>query len=157
MDALEARLNRLEAERDIAQLFATYAAALDAPDPDAASACFSPDGRLTVRPSSGTGREIDLHGPAAVKEFVGQLPGRPRAFSQHASMGHRVSIAEDGQSATSESTFVVLTRGADGEEGSGTPVVGTYGRYSDELVHIEGRWYLQSRQALVDGARGAVR
>jgi hypothetical protein len=154
---LETRLGRLEAERDIAELFGNYAAACDTPDPDLGSACFAPGSHLSIRPSAGAGRTIDLHGPEQIKQFFARLPARREDFRQHGVLENRVSFAEDGQSATSESIFFVLRRTAGDTAGSGAPVVDMFGRYSDELLRIEGRWYLQSRRAMIDADRGAVR
>lgn len=153
-EALETRLDRLEAERDVAKLFANYAAACDAPDLDLAAGCFAPDGHLSITPFAG-GRAIDLRGSADIRKFFSALPPRADRVRQHGVLEQRISLAEDAHSGTSESIFFVLGE-ASTHGGSGMPVVGMFGRYSDRIVRIAGRWYFSCRHITVDADQRGI-
>ena len=95
MSDLEARLARLEAERDIAALMATYARLVDeGPDADAIVALFTPDatyetfGHLASEGAPITGRDA-LH--ATFRDLPALLP-----FTAHYLCNPEVIVDPDG-------------------------------------------------------------
>ncbi|WP_404434326.1 nuclear transport factor 2 family protein [Microbacterium lacus] len=146
---------RLEAERDIFNLFARYAAAVDVSDPDGVGLCFASDGRLELVPSSGAGGAKDFRGRDAISAFIGAQPPSPDVFQQHGVGEARLLLAADGTTASCDSNFVVFKRSGGGQS-SGAPFVHAFGTYADELTLSDAGWLFQSRRAVYDGVRAVA-
>jgi hypothetical protein len=152
---LEDRLSRLEAERDILQLFARYSLAVDVPDAASVGSCFAPDGRLELIPSSGVASARRFLGRDEISKFIAGQPPSPDVFQQHGVGEVRIVMAADATSATSESNFVVLKRNG-GADSRGTPVVHAFGIYKDMLTLTDEGWVFQTRKAVYDGVKAVA-
>lgn len=136
-DDLEARLRRVEDLLEITQLFHVYGQLLDAGDVDSYVELFADDGELRLGPvGKAVGRdEIRSMMTAALAPVLG------RTY-------HIISspvIELDGDTATSEVMWTVVTRGDDGD-----PIVTMLGRHRDRLVRERGRWRFAQRRGFID-------
>lgn len=138
--AIEERLRRLEDREAIHRLFMDYRRHLDARDFAAYSQLFARDGEWV----GGTGY---AQGPDGIRAMLEERIG-PRVEAPGPTHFHLVaneSIELDGDRATAESTWMLLTRSE-----TDTPELTLLGRYRDELVREDGQWRFASRAALTD-------
>lgn len=130
------RVERLEAETEISQLFVRYAEALDYGDPQAWAACFTPDGHFDVRQR---GEPLFAHtGTEELATFGAKHTHAPEVYHKHF-----VSIPNltfDGPDHVTGSTYFTMLH----ERPEG-PFVLVIGRYLDDLVRVDGRWALAER------------
>lgn len=137
MSTLEERLQRLEDRDAIHQLFIDYGRHLDAGDWDAYAGLFAEDGEVLLGPM---GR---AQGRSAIRDLMERTltPRLGTAF-------HIISspiVVLDGDSATSEVMWTVLTKRDDGG-----PELTMMGRHRDVLSRVDGRWFIQRRAGFVD-------
>ncbi len=125
MNDVEARVERLEARHQLADLAAAYCAAVDAKDAAAVAALFTEEGGLN-----------DLRGRAAVAAFFERWMAEtgPSFHYPHA----QLLEFQAGSDATG-----VVTGHAEQRSGAETWVMGV--RYTDRYVRVGGTWYLQAR------------
>ncbi|HXY93878.1 MAG TPA: nuclear transport factor 2 family protein [Acidimicrobiia bacterium] len=137
MTELEDRVRRLEDILEIHQLFVDYGLALDAGDFDAYAALFADDGEVLLGPMGrAKGRE-------EIKALMtGTLGGRA-GTSFHIISSPQVQL--DGDTATSEVMWSVVTRDESGRAG-----LTMIGRHRDDLVRERGRWKIARRRGFVD-------
>ncbi len=136
-ETIEQRLQRLEDLEEIRQLFVDYGHSLDRHDFASYAQLFSEEAELLLGPlGRATGR-------AAIREQMERaMPGDPGG-SYHLITNPRITL--DGDRATSEVMWSVITRGADG-----SPVLSMLGRHRDVLVREDGRWRFQRREGHID-------
>lgn len=137
VEALAARLQRLEDLEAIRQVFVDYGFYLDHGRFDDYASLFADDGEILMGPM---GR---AKGPDAIKAMMAKtLEGRV-GMSFHIITNPIIEL--DGDTATSDVTWVVANRGADGK-----PVVGMYGRHKDTLVRTDKGWKFRRREGHID-------
>jgi ketosteroid isomerase-like protein len=139
--SLEARLQRLEDERAIWQLFMEYRRALDTRDWAAYSQLFADEGEWL----GNLGR---AKGPAAIKELLENVPPGEFFDPGKGADFHLIANPEievDGDRATSTSTWCFITR-QEPEE----PHLAMIGHYVDTLVRDGDRWKFMRREAYSD-------
>jgi uncharacterized protein (TIGR02246 family) len=135
--SVEARLQRMEDLLEIQRLFFDYGHHLDAGDFDAYASLFAEDGEVKLGP---VGR---AKGREEIRALMEGMIGASAGQSYHVISGPRVEL--DGDTATSEVMWTVVSRGADGQA-----VLSMTGRHRDRLVREDGRWRFQERRGFVD-------
>jgi uncharacterized protein (TIGR02246 family) len=141
-DDLAARLQALEDQQAIWQLFMDYRRALDRRDWEAYSQLFTEDGEWM----GNLGR---AKGPAAIKELLENVPAGEFFDPQQGADFHLIAnpeITVDGDRATSESTWCFVTRNDEKEQ----PLLAMIGHYVDVLVRDGDRWKFLRREAYSD-------
>lgn len=138
--SVEERLQRLEDREAISRLLMEYKRRLDARDLAAYSRLFARDGEWWGR----TGR---ARGPEAIRAMLEEklTPSPPAPGPTDYHLMTNESIELNGDQATAESTFVVITRSE-----QDTPIVRLLGRYQDQLVREDGEWRFASRRVHMD-------
>ncbi len=138
--SVEERLRRLEDREAISRLLMEYKRRLDARDLAAYSRLFARDGEWWGR----TGR---ARGPEAIRAMLEEklTPSPPAPGPTDYHLMTNESIELNGDQATAESTFVVITRSE-----QDTPIVRLLGRYQDQLVREDGEWRFASRRVHMD-------
>jgi len=128
---------------EIEELITRYVTALDTRDADMYAGVFTEDGVYEL-PGN-----VVHHGRAAIRKIVTDLQesrarndaaGKPSPNLYHAMFNHSIELL-DGTHARHH-CYAQTVRAAEG----GQFVVGFMGRYDDELVKRDGRWYIQSRK-----------
>jgi uncharacterized protein (TIGR02246 family) len=140
MDALEARLRRVEDREAIQLLFMRYRKCLDEKDFSGYAGLFSEDGEFVAAGGTAKGRE-------GIEELVdgmrGSLLTATAGDDLHIVVNPEIEV--DGDLATSRSTWIYLVRGDEGE-----PTLCKVGHYEDELVREGGEWRFARRFAPMD-------
>ena len=137
IEALEARLRRLEDLAEIQQLFIDYGRHLDRGDFAAYAALFAEDAELLLGPvAKATGR-------AEIEAVMAKVLADQIGSSVHIISSPIIQL--DGDNATAEVMWTALHR-----EGQGRPVLSMVGRHLDDLVRENGRWLLQRRRGFID-------
>jgi hypothetical protein len=145
VDALTARLARLEDERAILDTFHRYGHAIDYGVEDDWVDCFLPDGRFEVQRRLEPSRHTLCEGAEALKQFMANHTRAPENYHKHIVVDSRISL--DGDRATSVSYFIRIDAGGDG----GRSFVHAMGRYRDTLARCaDGRWRFVERLAEVE-------
>jgi uncharacterized protein (TIGR02246 family) len=134
---LEQRLQRLEDILQIQQLFVDYGHHLDSGDFASYAALFAEDGEVMLGPmGKANGRaEIEALMTKTLSGRIGQ--------SFHVISNPIVDI--DGDKATSDVMWTVVTRGPDDKA-----VLSMIGRHKDDLVRENGQWRFRRRRGFVD-------
>lgn len=139
--SLEARLQRLEDERAIWQVFMDYRRALDTRDWEAWSQLFAEDGEWM----GNIGR---AKGPAAIKALLENVPAGEFFDPGKGADFHLIANPEievEGDRAFSTSTWCFVVRQAPEE-----PHLAMIGHYVDTLVRDGDRWKFLRREAYSD-------
>jgi 3-phenylpropionate/cinnamic acid dioxygenase small subunit len=140
---LQARLQRLEDEREIAETLRRYCDSLDYPSIAEWTACWTEDALFVAHheDSAGSAESWSLQGIDALLTMFRERRADPDAVRRHLVGEPRVKI--DGDRATVRSRWIVLL---------GTPEavrLESFGRYDDVLVRRQhGRWLLAERHAI---------
>jgi hypothetical protein len=133
--ALERRVTRLEAERDIQRLMVDYAQSLDYGDNVAWANCFTPDGLFDVRRR---GEAMFAHtGTEALAAFAASHSHAPAVYHKHFLSIPAIEFGAD--QVTAKTYFTML------HESDNGPIVLVFGRYLDVLVESDGRWRFAER------------
>lgn len=139
----DALLREMKDRADIETLYWNYSRALDSLNPDAYAAVFTPDGKF------GSGQTA-VQGAAALKKMVSDLKDnrdkREAAGTKSAPMYHVIANHTlrfpDKDRAIYEAYWMTVF----GAVGQDTPVrVAAAGRSVDELVRVNGKWLIKSR------------
>jgi len=137
---IEARLRRLEDLEEIRRLSMDYRRHLDAHDLASYGALFADGGEWL----GGTGHG---RGPSGIRtmleERLAANPPAPGATRFHLVSDPAIDV--DGDRATGEVTWALVTRGA-----GDRPVLTLLGHYRDAYVRERGRWRFQRREAHTD-------
>ena len=136
VEALEARVRRLEDLMAIHQLFIDYGEHLDAGDFEAYGALFADDGEVLLGPM---GR---AKGPQAITALMTGILTGEVGKTYHVISSPRVTLA--GDTASSTVMWTVIARNPDE-----TPSLTMVGHHVDTLVRVDGRWLFQRRKGLV--------
>lgn len=145
MSELEARLWRLEQEREIVRTLHQYAHAIDYGDDEAWVDCFTEDAHFAA---SG-GVTLDVRGREALRRFIARHSNAPSAWHKHLMIEPLIELDGDTAACTS---YLALLRDDDG-----VPAVGLFGRYRDRLVlEPDGRWRFAERLAEVEVRRAGL-
>jgi uncharacterized protein (TIGR02246 family) len=144
IQALSARLARLEDLEEIRRLYIDYGRHLDAGDRAAYAALFARDAKLRLGPVLRADGRDEIERAAA--KVVKLAPDGSKS-SVHLLGSPLVEL--DGDTATGECVWAAVSRNDDG-----TPRV-LVGRHVDRLVREDGRWRFARRAGLIDiGAVG---
>lgn len=161
---LEQRLQAIEDRHAIEQLMMRYANALNSRDADAYVETFAPDGSLELRLHEGAkpigpfkGREAlrrqwfpDADEPAAPGQGGLTADGR-REYGPMRHVTTNYVIDVNGDRARLTAYFIeVVSTGLNSPPGSRPPALWAMGRYDDELVKLDGRWYFSKRVVVTD-------
>jgi ketosteroid isomerase-like protein len=139
LTALAARVQALEDAAGVLQVLMDYRRHVDARDFHAYASLFAADGVWSGSLGTATG-------PAEIESLLKTaLDVYPDDSTREYHLIANPEIVVDGDTASAESTFCLITRG----EGD-TPVVALVGRYRDALVRAEGRWKFRHRETLLD-------
>jgi hypothetical protein len=134
---LEQRLQRVEDLLEIQRLFVDYGHHLDAGDFASYAALFAEDGEVMLGPI-GT-----AHGRTEIEALMTRTLGGRVGGSFHVISNPIIEL--DGDRATSDVMWTVVTRGTDD-----AAALGMIGRHKDELVRENGRWKFLRRRGFVD-------
>lgn len=139
----EALLREMKDRAEIETLYWNYSRALDTMNADAYAAVFTPDGKF------GSGQTA-VQGAAALKKMVSDLKdgrdqreaaGTKSAPMYHVIANHSVNFT-DKDHAVYEAYWMTVF----GALGQDTPVrVAAAGRSVDQLVRVNGKWLIRSR------------
>jgi len=140
-----AELAALLDERAVLRVLAEYAHALDAHDVETWVDTFTPDGIFDVVVAGGR-RLHREEGRAALTRWAQAAP----AGGQRRHVLADPIVTLDGDQARVESYWVLLER-----DDRARPVVGAFGRSSDRLVRLDGRWRIAERRAEVESTTRA--
>lgn len=138
---LVARLERLEAERDIVETIQCYSTAIDDGLDEQWVDCFTADGIFEVKTRIGLAFQVQGH--IALKAFIAGHTKAPYRWHKHLTSAHRIKF--EGAIATVQSTIVRIDSDDDG-----VPKIWVFGRYLDVLVHEE-RWRFRHRTISLEG------
>ncbi|MBN1238053.1 MAG: nuclear transport factor 2 family protein [Gammaproteobacteria bacterium] len=154
-DSLEDRLRAVEDHLAIEQLLMRYAAALNTDDADTYVSLFTPDATFELKRQAD---EPPFLGPfegreALRKQWFPDAPvsSDPTAFGpmRHVTTNYEIDV--EGDTATVRAFFIeVVSNGANTPPGSNPPTIHAMGRYEDELVKVDGRWYFAKRVVITD-------
>ncbi|CRZ14067.1 nuclear transport factor 2 family protein [Mycolicibacterium neworleansense] len=148
--ALEARLRRLEDERDIARLIASYGPRVDTADADGTAALWATDGRYEVEGWTMASR-ADVHAMVSSTSHRALVDSGCSHF-----LGPAV-VTVDGDTAVAVCESLVLVR-RDTADGSGEYVVWRATANHFELVRAQGHWQISRRSSrLLNGDPAAHR
>jgi ketosteroid isomerase-like protein len=137
--ALDARVRRLEDLEAIWRLFMEYRRRLDRRDFAAYAQLFTEEGEWL----GNLGR---AKGPAEIEQLlIRTLDGWSGERTAHLHLVDNPTVDVDGDRATSESTWVYITR-----DFSDNPVLSLIGHYRDELVRTAEGWRFRRREAYLD-------
>ena len=146
VDALAARLGRLEDEHAVLDNLRRYGHAIDYGLEDDWVDCFVPEGRFEVRRRVEPDDDTVCEGAEALKRFVSKHTRPPARYHKHVVVDSRIIL--DGDRATSVSYFIRLD--ADLQQ-RGRSYVHAMGRYHDRLQRCpDGRWRFVERIAQVE-------
>jgi ketosteroid isomerase-like protein len=144
IEALCARLERLEAERAIVDTMYAYGSALDYGDRERFLQCFTPDAEYVVDMRIDGSGGFTFRGHGELAQYFADHTHAPAAWHKHVTTNP--SVALDGDSARATSYFLRVDAGAE----SGPAVVLASGRYVDELVREpDGSWRIRARRCEV--------
>lgn len=148
--ALEARLRRLEDERDIARLIASYGPQVDAADADGTAALWAPDGRYEVEDWTMAGR-ADVHAMVSSSSHRALVASGCSHF-----LGPAV-VTVDADTAVAVCESLVLVR-RETPDGSSEYVVWRATANHFELARTDGHWQITRRSSrLLNGDPAAHR
>jgi 3-phenylpropionate/cinnamic acid dioxygenase small subunit len=142
MSALADRLQRLEDLEEIRRLFESYGYYLDHGMWTEYASLYAKDGQMRLGPMRADGRE-EIERVA--REVIGARfdPSADAVSLVHLIGSPRIEL--DGDRATSEVMWTVVSKGADGHA-----MVTGQGRHLDDLVREDGRWRIQKRRGFQD-------
>jgi ketosteroid isomerase-like protein len=155
-ESLEERLRVVEDRLAIEQLLMRYAAALNTDDADTYVSLFTPDATFELR------RQVDeppflgpFEGRAALRrQWFPDVPTNTAGAARFGPMRHvttNYEIDVTGGTATVRAFFIeVVSNGANTPPGSNPPTIHAMGRYEDELVKVDGRWFFSKRVVITD-------
>ena len=146
LDALSARLDRLEAERAIVETMYAYGRALDYGDREGFLDCFTDDADYVVDMRLGGAAVLSFHGREDLAGYHDWHTHAPDAWHKHVATNPAITI--DGDTATAVSYFLRL----DSDAETGAPsTVSSSGRYVDEFARgDDGGWRIRSRRCDVE-------
>lgn len=140
--ALEARIDRLEAQAAIADLVHEYARAVRRDEPEKVAALFVPEGTFEVRSGHPDTAEFTVRSrfesPEALTAFLMTQKGGPHPVP----LLHNLMIEVEGDRATANSMMAAPIYGTDKE---------VFGEYRDSFARRDGTWLFRARIYTVFG------
>ena len=139
----DAATQKLLDRAEIEELVTRYVTALDTRDADMYAGVFAEDAVYEL-PGN-----VVHRGRAAIRKIVTDLQdsrarndaaGKPSPSLYHAMFNHSIELVDATHAR--HQCYAQTVRAAEG----GQFIVGFMGRYEDELVKRDGRWYIQSRK-----------
>ena len=139
----DAAVQKLLDRAEIEELVSRYVIALDTRDADLYAGVFTEDGVYEL-PGN-----VVHRGRAAIRKVVTDLQdsrarndaaGKPSPELYHVMANHSIELIDATHAR--HRCYAQTVRAAEG----GQFIVGFMGRYEDELVKRDGRWYIQSRK-----------
>ncbi|MCJ2186871.1 nuclear transport factor 2 family protein [Novosphingobium beihaiensis] len=135
-EALETRLDRLEAQAAIAGLIHVYAQAVRRDEPEKVAALFVPEGTFEVRSGHPDKAEFTVRtrfeSPGALVTFLVSQKGGPHPVP----LIHNLMIAVEGDRATANAMMAAPVYGTDKE---------VLGEYHDSFERRGGQWLFSAR------------
>lgn len=145
-DDLLARVEALEAERDILRTLYRYAHTIDVGDSDGWADCFTQDGVFNVTTRVAGYTPYRIQGREQLRDFVEHHTRPPGLWHKHMIVEPIIDI--DGDTATGETYFLVLMDHED------VPIVRVFGRYIDTLrKEADGQWRFVERQPFLESIK----
>lgn len=145
-DDLLARVEQLEAERDILHTLYRYGHTIDVGDDVGWAECFTADGVFATHPRFEGYKPYRISGREALTDFVAHHTRPPGLWHKHLLIEPLIEI--DGDEASVQSYFAVLT------EHDGEPIVRVFGRYIDRMRReADGRWRFAERNAHLEALK----
>lgn len=131
----------------IEDLMARYLFALDFFDADAYAETFAEDGVLDWAMGLAEGREAIRAEAAGMKASMASVFGVGTIIRHFVT---NIAISVDGDRASTRAAwFEAYNNGPDG-----SPKMGTFGHYEDELARIDGRWLFTRRRIVNEFLEG---
>jgi hypothetical protein len=147
LDALTARLAKLEDERAILDTLHCYGQTIDYGLEADWVDCFTEDARRESRRRLDPSTTTVCVGSGELKEFVSRHSRAPAKYHKHIVTGARVEVDGECGRATAVSYFLKV----DDDPAGGRPCIQAMGRYLDTLVRCpDGKWRIQERIAEVE-------
>ena len=144
---LEARIERLEAEREIVRTLHRYAHAIDYGDEEAWVDCFTEEGIFDIRSRHAHQLKRVIKGRNELRAFIAGHTRAPELWHKHLLVEPLVDLT-GSDSATSRSYLAVVMEHDD------VPVLRVFGRYLDQLERgADGRWRFRERIAEIESMR----
>lgn len=150
LDSLRARLDLLEAEREVIRNLHRYAQCIDYGDEEGWVDCFAEDGVFDIRPRLQGSHQPDrkISGREELRAFIARHTRAPELWHKHMIVEPIVDVDLAAGTATNRCYLFVLM------EAEEMPVVRVFGQYRDVLVRgDDGRWRFKLRIAEVESMR----
>lgn len=128
-----------EDRAEIEDLMARYMFALEFFDADAYADTFTEDGVLDWARGAVEGREAIRTEIKGMKKIIAEVFGA-NTFMRH--FATNIAITVDGDRAWTRTAW--FEAGNNGPDGS--PAMGSFGHYEDELARVEGAWKFKRRK-----------
>jgi hypothetical protein len=142
-EELLARLNVLEAERDVLRNMYRYGHTIDVGDADGWLDCFTEDGIFQATSPRPDYPPFRVQGHAALREFIDQHTRPPGLRHKHLLIEPLIDV--DGDQATARSYFAVII------DNGGRPTLRVFGYYEDQLQRgSDARWRFVDRHSFID-------
>ena len=146
VQTLAERLDRLEAERAIADTMYAYGRGLDYGERELFLNCFTPDAYYVVDMRLGGEATLEFRGHEELAKYYEDHTHAPDAWHKHVTTNPSISI--DGDTATTVSYFLRVDAS---ESDAGPAFVLASGRYVDEFARgADGVWRIRSRRCEVE-------
>jgi uncharacterized protein (TIGR02246 family) len=136
-------LREVRDRADIEELMWRYTRALDTTDAEAYAAVYTPDGQFSAGANVTKGRDALRKMVADLRQgqAAGEAKGQRRPAMYHMTANHAIRFL-DTDRARVDAYYLT----AFGPAGENTPLrVAAVGRSVDELVRVDGRWLIKSR------------
>ena len=137
-------METLREERAILETLHQYCHAVDYGLEDAYVGAFTDDAVFDVRKPTGETLHREV-GRDELAAYLRRYPKPPSRYNKHFMMDPMITF--DNDAATVQSYFLAMRNGDDNK-----PVVGSFGRYIDRLVKVDGRWRIAERIAEVEAS-----
>ncbi|MBM3678104.1 MAG: nuclear transport factor 2 family protein [Actinobacteria bacterium] len=150
IDDIRARLDLLEAEREVLRNLHRYAQCIDYGDEAGWVDCFTEDGVFDIRPRLEGSHQPDrlISGREELRAFIARHTRAPELWHKHMIVEPLIDVDLAAGTATCSCYLFVLMENED------APVLRVFGRYRDELAKgADGRWRFARRIAEVESMR----
>jgi hypothetical protein len=153
IDDLKARLDLLEAEREVLRNLHRYAQTIDYGDEEGWVDCFAEDGVFDIRARLQGSHQPNrlISGREELRAFIARHTRAPELWHKHMIVEPVIDVDLAAGTAMNRCYLFVLM------EAEEMPVVRVFGQYKDTLVRCDdGRWRFRHRIAEVESMRRAL-